>query len=147
MCMKISITVIIAGLLLLGLPLPAPAGDFGGAKPLLCSVARVIECTPDDGCREVAPESVGLPYFLKVDFGNKTVSRARASDGNRSSDIKRLEHTGGLLILQGADEGIQDVRDAVGWTASISEETGRLVVTASGHEVAFIVYGACTPLP
>jgi hypothetical protein len=54
---------------------------------------------------------------------------------------------GGKLIFQGSDEGIQDVRDSVGWTVTISEETGRFVLTASGNEEAFIVYGACLPMP
>ena len=107
----------------------------------------MIECTSEDGCREVAPDSVALPSFLKVAFEKKTVTAVRESDGNRNSDINRLEHVGGLVILQGVDEGIQEVRDGVGWTTAISKETGKYVLTASGHEVAFIVYGACTPLP
>ena len=145
--MKILATAIVAILLSVSIPFAAQAGDFEGTKPLLCSVNTVIECTLEDGCREVAPESVALPSFFKVDFEKKTVTPTRESDGDRSSDIDRLEHLGGLVILQGADEGIQDVRDAVGWTAAISEETGKFVLTASGHEVAFVVDGACTPLP
>jgi hypothetical protein len=58
-----------------------------------------------------------------------------------------MERLGGKLILQGADEGIEDVRDSVGWTAAVSEESGSFVVTAAGDEVAFIVYGACIPMP
>ena len=134
MDMKTLVTVSMAVLLLLSLPLAARAGDIDGIKPLLCSVITVIECTPEDGC-------------LKVDFEKKTVTSVRESDGNRNSDINRLEHVGGLVILQGVDEGIQEVRDGVGWTAAISKETGNFMLTASGHEVAFIVYGACTPLP
>jgi len=145
--MKILATVIIVVLLLLSIPFAAVAGDFDGTKPLLCSVNTVIECTPEDGCREVAAESVALPSFLKVDFAKKSVRPARESDGNRNSDIKRMERLGGKLILQGADEGIQEVRDGVGWTASVSEETGKFVLTASGAEEAFVVYGACIPLP
>ena len=38
------------------------------------------------------------------------------------------------MILQGADEGIEDVRDSVGWTAAVSEETGNFVVTAAADE-------------
>ena len=85
--------------------------------------------------------------FSRFDFEKKSVRPAGKSEGDRSSAIKRMERMGGKLILQGADEGIQDVRDSVGWTATISEETGRFVLTASGNEEAFIVYGACLPLP
>ena len=49
--------------------------------------------------------------------------------------------------VKGADEGIQDMRDSVGWTATVTEETGKFVVTAAGDQEAFIVYGACLPLP
>ena len=46
----------------------AGAGDFDGSRPLLISVSRVIECTPDGDCREVSLASTDLPQFLKVDF-------------------------------------------------------------------------------
>jgi len=133
--------------LLLGLTALAVAGDFDGSQPVLCSVATVTECTPADGCRAVTPESVAVPRFLRVDFDKKVVLPADKSGGDRSSAVKRMERIGGQLILQGADEGIQDVRDSVGWTASVSEETGKFVVTAAGNEVAFVVYGACIPIP
>jgi hypothetical protein len=51
----------------------------------------------------------------------------------------------GKLILQGAEDGIENVRDGLGWTAAISEETGKFILTASGEEVAFVVFGACIP--
>jgi hypothetical protein len=133
--------------LLFGLTAIAAAGDFDGSQPVLCSVVSVTECTLEDGCRAVTPESVAVPRFLRVDFDKKIVVPADKGGGDRSSAIKRMERIGGQLILQGADEGIQDVRDSVGWTASVSEETGKLVVTAAGNEVAFIVYGACISMP
>lgn len=146
--MKISFKASIAVLLFLSFPKAASAGDFDGSKPLICSVVKVVECSPEGDCREVSPESVAVPRFLSVDFEKKSVMPAGKGDSGRSSSIKRMERMeGGRLILQGADEGIQDVRDSVGWTASVSEESGKFVVTASGDEVAFIVYGACTPLP
>ena len=85
--------------------------------------------------------------FLAIDFEKKTVSPAGKIEGDRSSAIKRMERIGGKLILQGADEGIQDVSDGVGWTAAVMKETGKFVVTAAGDQEAFIVYGACIPLP
>jgi hypothetical protein len=67
--------------------------------------------------------------------------------GIAKASFKRWNSWKGELILQGSDEGIQDVRDSVGWSATLSEETGKFVMTASGDQVAFIVYGACTQLP
>lgn len=145
--MKMSATASIAALLILGLPAAAAAGDFDGTKPLLCSVVIVIENTLDNGCSQVTPESVALPQFLKVDFEKKSVRPARESDGDRSSVIRRMERLQGKLILQGADEGVWDVRESVGWTATISEETGRFVLAAAGDKEAFVVHGACLPLP
>ncbi|MCG6881034.1 MAG: hypothetical protein LJE96_18075 [Deltaproteobacteria bacterium] len=129
------------------LPFAASAGDFDGSKPLICSTGKVIECTPEGGCQEVTPESVAVPQFLTVDLDKKTIEPTGKSDGDRKSIIKRLERLEGRLILQGSDEGIQDIRDSVGWSATLSQETGKFVVTASGDQVAFIVYGACTQLP
>ena len=137
----------IAALLLTGIASAAMAGEFDGTTPMLCSVVKVIEYTPEDGCHEVTPESIALPRFLNVAVQEKKIMSAGESDGKRSSDIKHMERVGGKLILQGADEGIRDVRDGAGWTAAVSEETGAFVLTAAGDDVAFVVYGACTSLP
>jgi hypothetical protein len=145
--MKMLIKAGMAILLLLSLPIAAPAGDFDGSKPLICATIKVMECTPEGGCQEVTPESVAVPRFLTVDLDKKSITPTGKNDGDRKSVIKRLERLEGRLILQGSDEGIQDVRDSVGWSAMLSEETGKFVVTASGDQVAFIVYGACTQLP
>ncbi len=48
------------------------------------------------------------------------------------------------LFLQGADDGIEGVRDGLAWSIAISEDTGRLVLSASGDNVAFVIFGACT---
>jgi len=144
--MKMLITAGIA-VLLSSLPIAAAAGEFGGSKPLICSTGKVIECTPEGGCQEVMPESVAVPQFLTVDLDKKIIKATGKSDGDRKSIIKRLERLEGRLILQGSDEGIQNVRDSVGWSATLSEKTGKFMVTASGDQVAFIVYGACAQLP
>ncbi len=145
--MKIWLTASIAMTVLLNLSLVAKAGDFDGSKPILCSVIKVIESTPEGECQEVTPESVAVPQFLMVDLDKKMIKQIGKNDGDRKSVIKRMERLKGKIILQGSDEGIQDLRDSVGWTAMVSEETGKFVVTASGDQVAFIVYGACIQLP
>jgi hypothetical protein len=33
----------------------------------------------------------------------------------------------------------------LGWTIAIAEDTGKVVMTASGDQVAFVVFGACLP--
>ncbi|HYA01635.1 MAG TPA: hypothetical protein VEI04_00795 [Syntrophobacteria bacterium] len=136
------------GLLLLGVclvPLSVVAADFDGSKPLLFSVISVMECTPDEGCNQVTAESVMLPQFFKIDFKTKRVTPAMEAQGKRTSEIKRMERIDGKVILQGAEAGIEGGRGGLGWTLAISEETGRAILTASGEEVGFVVFGACIP--
>ena len=122
------------------------AGDFDGSRPLLFSVISAMECTPDNGCRAVTVDSVDLPRFLKIDFNKKTIGPASESDTRPGSTIERVERVDGKLILQGAEDGYESVRDGLGWTIAISEGTGRVVMTASGDQVAFVVFGASLPL-
>lgn len=123
------------------------AGDFDGTKPLLISIIRVIECTPDGVCNEVTPASAELPQFMKIDFTNKTISPA-TGDGTspNQTSIERQELVDGKLILQGAEDGYDKMRDGLGWTMAISEESGQVVLTASGDQVAFVIFGASLPM-
>jgi hypothetical protein len=137
------------GLILLGITVAsasAVAGDFDGSRPLVFSVISVIECTPDGNCREMTAESADLPQFLKIDFESKKITRAMGDEGKQMTDIERSERVDGKLILQGTEDGVENVRDGLGWTVAISEETGKAILTASGEQVAFVVFGACLPL-
>ncbi len=51
----------------------------------------------------------------------------------------------GKLILQGAEDGYEKMRDGLGWTMAISEATGQVVLTAAGEGVAFVIFGASIP--
>ena len=121
------------------------AEDFDGTRPMLISVIRVVECVPDGTCREVSPASVELPQFLKIDFNKKTIQPAAAGDEAPTTTIERHEVVDGKLILQGAEDGYENMRDGLGWTMAITEETGQVVLTASGDQVAFVVFGAALP--
>jgi len=48
--------------------------------------------------------------------------------------------------LTSAEKNLKMAKDGLGWTIAISEGTGRVVMTASGDQVAFVVFGACLPL-
>ena len=124
--------------------LPAVAGDFDGSKPLLCAVMDIVECGPGGNCQKVMAEEVGIPQFIRINFKEKKISATQSSGSNRSTTIKNSEHIDGKLILQGAEDGVEDVRDGLGWSIAISEESGKMVLTASGDEVGFVVFGACT---
>jgi len=55
-----------------------------------------------------------------------------------------MENVDGKLMLQGAEDGSASDRDGVGWTMAIAQDSGKTVLTSSGDEVAFIVFGACS---
>jgi len=123
----------------------AGAADFDGTRPLLVSVIRVLECVPDGTCLEVPPASVELHQFLKIDFTKKTIRPAAADDNMPPTVIERQEIVDGILFLQGAEDGYEKLHDGLGWTMAISEETGQVVLTASGDQVAFVIFGASIP--
>lgn len=125
-------------------PLTAAAGDFDGSKELICAVMDVAECQPGVKCQPVTPEQAGISLFFKINFKDNKIRAIQADGSQRSTMIERLEQVDGKLILQGAEDGIEGVRDGVGWSAAIAQETGKMVLTASGDEVGFVVFGACT---
>ena len=122
----------------------AMAGDFDGSKELICAVMDITECGPGGKCQQVTAEEVGIPLFLKIDFKKKQISATHTDGSKKSTTIERSEKVDGKLILQGAEDGIEGVRDGVGWSLAIAEETGKTVLTASGDEVGFVIFGACT---
>ncbi len=127
------------------LPFSAQAGSFDGSQNLLCAPQLAIECGPDGKCEQAMAASVNLPNFFMIDFSKKELSAVTDSDAKRTSKIKSQEFLDGKLFLQGADDGIENVRDGLAWSMSISQDTGRLVISASGENEAFVVFGACTP--
>ena len=138
--------IVCALLCILVVPFIAIAGDFDGSKPLLFVAIDVIECVPNGECSKVTPESIALSQFLKIDFKRKEILPVGEGQGKKSTTIENMELIDGKLILQGAEDGVEGVRDGVGWTMAIAEETGKVVLTASGDQVGFVVFGACTPL-
>ena len=121
------------------------AGDYDGTRPLLVSIIRSVECVPDGTCREVPLDSIELPQFLKIDFSKKTIRPPAADHKAPVTIIERQEVVDGKLILQGAEDGYEKMRDGLGWTMAITKETGQVVLTASGDQVAFVVFGAALP--
>ncbi len=51
----------------------------------------------------------------------------------------------GGAIAGDAEEGLQGIQDGFGWTIAIMEDTGRMVLTASGDLVGDVAFGVCTP--
>jgi hypothetical protein len=121
----------------------AEAATFDGNKPMVCALQYVTQCDAGADCVNVTAESVNLPDLFIVDVPNLSILPTPESGLERKTPVERSESLDGRLVLQGADDGIEDVRDGVGWTLAIDEETGKLVFSASGDGYAMVVFGAC----
>ncbi len=130
-------------LLVLAIVSPAGAADFGKANRLICSVVDVHECEPGAACEQATAEEINIPLFFKIDLKKKHVTGIRAGGVKSEASIDRIQHLDEKIILQGAQDGRKDERDGVGWTMAIMEDTGKMVLTASGDMVGFVVFGAC----
>ena len=126
-------------------PLSVMAQVFDGSKPLYCAIADVIECVPGGECQEVMPENINLPNFLFINFKKKKITASKEGGVQRTSKIENRERVDGKLIVQGIEDGVEGVKDGLGWSIAISESTGKMVVTGSGDQVGFVMFGACTP--
>jgi hypothetical protein len=97
---------------------------------------EAFECDSANGCEGGSPESNGLSRFLRVDVGKKEVRTTKQSQ-EQPSKIDRVEHADGVLLLSGTQSGR-------GWTLTVNESTGYMVLSVAGDQVAFVVFGACT---
>jgi len=131
-------------LLILAIPCTVLAGSFDGSKTLLCAPQSAVECGPDGSCQQVSPNSVNLPDFFQIDFKAKMITRISGSADQKGSKIDNIEVLDSKLILQGADDGVENVRDGLAWSMSIAQDTGKLVASAAGDGEAFVIFGACT---
>jgi hypothetical protein len=143
--MKSKNVVLLVLVFVLALPPLSTAGDFDGTRPLICTVIDFTECTMEEGCHRVTPEEVNLPRIFWIDVKNKIIKDKEGDEGSRKSPIMSVQRIDSKLILQGAEEGYEDIRDGFGWTIAIMEDTGRMVLTASGDLVGNVAFGVCTP--
>lgn len=125
------------------------AAAIDGSEPLLCSTIDLIECTPGGACQRLSHDEMGASPFLAIDFAKKEITRRPRADNPRVSTFDSLTRVEGKIVLQGLEKAVEEdgdkVRDALGWTITIVEDGGRMVLSASGNEVGFVFFGVCTP--
>jgi hypothetical protein len=102
------------------------------------------------GTRDWRIEVKVLTVFLATTLGTFLLPAPLSADelmtyrkgGQSAEQLRNRESLNGKLMLQGVG-----VESGLGWTFAVDAETGRSVVSAPGDEVAFIIFGACTPIP
>ena len=100
--------------------------DFDGSKNMICASMDVMECVQGKSCETVSPEDINAPSFITLDVDSMEMAIKR-KEGSAKREIRNKEHLEGRLIIQGVG-----VDSPVGWTLTINEETGKMVITASG---------------
>ncbi len=128
-----------AGVALFGTAIGAVAGEFDGSKPVLCAAVEAVECQARQECVQGPADIVNLPVFFRIDFQEKTVTTTKESGEKRTSRILNTTTDAGTLVLQGAEQD-------TGWSIAINEVNGKMTLGTAAEGVAYIVFGACTPL-
>ena len=142
-----KITTSLAATLLFAIALPASAEDyFDGSHTLLCTIARLVECTPASGCAPVTAEDVDAPNYFLVDFTKKILVTTRAHEERRESAIENMETVDDKLILQGIEDGREDVpNDGAGWSMAVNDDDGGMVISAVTDGAVVSGLGWCVP--
>jgi hypothetical protein len=121
----------------LALPFTASAaGKYDGAKPMLCAITSMTECTADGKCERSAPQAGNnLPTFVRVDVKGKLLTD---NDGSgRKTEIKVVNVLDGQLMLQGAENG-------KAWSIVIASESGAFGSSVVEDDGLFALFGHCT---
>ena len=125
----------------------AIAADFDGSKPLMCSFAQITECDAGDECFPVTNDGVDAPDFVKFNFKKKHVIAISAGVETAPDDLDSVKNLVDYLVIQGVQGGAEDAaKNTLAWSATISHESGAIVVAAAGENAGFVVFGACTPI-
>jgi hypothetical protein len=140
-----KITTIVGLLSCLGLlAAPAMAGNFDGSKTVICAAVDVVECLPGGECSRMGADEIAFPDFVRINFEKKEIRTQQSGHEKRKTNIERMESVGGKLIIQGAENAREGATDSLGWSMTIDEENGKMVLSAAGTDAAFVVFGACT---
>jgi hypothetical protein len=131
---------------LAALTTPAFAGDFDGSKPLSGTVSKIVEINPYKIIDNVDPDTAGLPKKFLIDFNARILRPSKDSVVQNRISFKSIAHIENKIVLQGIDQGVAGVDDALAWSLTISKKNGKVVLSASGDGVAYVVFGVCAPM-
>ncbi|MDP3584769.1 MAG: hypothetical protein Q8R61_06575 [Thiobacillus sp.] len=112
----------------------ATAGDFDGSRPLVCAPVEAMDCIAGGGCEKGIPDDVGAPAFMRIDFAKKVIIGPK-----HSSPINAMEKEPHQILLQGTELGLA-------WSMALDTANGKMVITFSSRDGAYVLFGSCTPL-
>jgi hypothetical protein len=112
----------------------AIAGDFDGSKLLICAPVQAMSCAAGEECEKGVPEDVGAPAFMRIDFTKKVIVGPK-----RTSPIRFMDKDENQILLQGTELGLA-------WSMALNTADGKMVLTLSNLDSAFVLFGSCTPL-
>jgi hypothetical protein len=133
----VSTQAALAGVLLLA-SWPALAGDYDGSKPLICAALVGVSCQANGQCRQDTVEKLNIPQFFWIYAAAKTVGEKGPDGQIRTVPFQTSAQSATHLILQGTT-------DRVGWNATISKVSGKLLMMEADGATAQMIFGACTP--
>ncbi len=116
---------------------PAWAATFDGSQDLICAFMYSFECSPDEDCREGGADDVVIADFVRIDFKAKVMTLLDEERRGETTQINRIEKLDSRLVLQGVEAGRA-------WSLAIDHASGDLVLTVSGDDTGFVVFGECT---
>jgi hypothetical protein len=138
--MKYCLLALGLGFAALAAPAASSGDDLTGQQRVLCSAVHVTLCTTDGDCKSELPWNLNIPQFIEIDFKGKMLSTTKASGENRSTPIRTIERDGGLIFVQGIEQGRA-------FSFVISEATGMASIAIAREDRTVTVFGACTSLP
>jgi hypothetical protein len=122
--------------LALWVPFAAQGADYDGSKTLLCVPTDALSCAGAGECERVTTEELGIPQFIKVDFGKKALSGKLESGDERNTPLRHVKAGEDSTLLQGGEYGR-------GWSLVIQHDTGEMSAAIAGDEGAVVLLGAC----
>ena len=104
---------------------------------MICAAGQAQICLETGQCYAATPAELAVPDFVLIDLKKQTVSTTKASGQNRMTVFSMSSREGGLISLQGAEEGRV-------FSFVIHAATGRLTAAIARDGLTVTVFGACT---
>jgi hypothetical protein len=130
-----SALAVVAVILLLS-PAALAEENLSGADKLLCAPVKGSECRRD-GCSTAPAWDMNIPQFVEIDLDGKSIKTTSASDENLTTKIDSVKRDGGLIVLQGYEEGRA-------FSMVITESSGFATMGVTVDDGGVVVFASCT---